>query len=154
MKLEQNRRQLLRGVLAAAAGLVMAGSVFAAFAQNQDATGKAGIQILKVPEDLVPGDGMRGEITGKVTGLASFKGYWVSIYSLGGGNWWVQPTEAEPLTPIGAGGEFSAEIHGGEEFAVFLVKDTFKPAAKVEQLPKLGGEVLARDRKKPEKGRK
>jgi hypothetical protein len=81
--------------------------------------------------------------------LKAFKGYKVVIYSKGGSSWWVQPTAASPLTDIGDDGEFSADIHGGTEYAALLVKESYSAKAQIESLPAKGGEVVDITKKKP-----
>jgi hypothetical protein len=151
MKVKQSRNLRALGVLAAGIGLVIAINGIAADASKERSSSKPKIEILKLPEGLVPGDEKKGEIKGKVSGLLQSKGYSVAIYARGGNLWWVQPTVDQPLTKIDSDGEFTANIHGGEDYAALLVKDTYKPAATCERLPEVKGEVLACARKKPEK---
>lgn len=143
------RRFMAPAFLAACASVLLCAPSMAGEAPKEGAAGKPTIKLLEVP-NIPPGPDGTAEITGKVTGLPSFKAYRVAIYSKGGDTWWAQPTAANPLTEIGEDGEFSADIRGGTEYAALLVKETYKPKAQLERLPVTGGEVLAITRKKPE----
>lgn len=66
----------------------------------------------------------------------------VVIFSLGD-VWYVQPYVAAPFTSIAEDGRFEAMIHLGSRYAVLLTKPTYQPPAKLNNLPAVGGEVLA-----------
>jgi len=155
MKIKHKMELLLCGVVATVALLLLAGSGNAADTPKDSSSTKPKIEILKVPAASVkPGTDDTGEIGGKVSGLSSFKGYQVVVYSKGGQTWYVQPNTSKAVLKIDDNGEFSADIYGGTEYAAFLVKDSYQPKATLSQLPVVGDGVLARDRKKPEKTEK
>ena len=155
MKIIKEMGLLRHGVFATAAVVLLAGSGFSADAPKDSSSTKPKIEILKVPAASVkPGTDDTGEISGQVSGLASFKGYQVVVYSKGGQTWYVQPNTSKAVLKIDDNGEFSADIYGGTEYAAFLVKDSYQPKATLSQLPVVGDGVLARDRKKPEKAEK
>lgn len=56
---------------------------------------------------------------------------------------YVQPWANAPLTDIEAGGRFEAAIHLGSQYAVLLVKASYRPPATTKVLPEVGGDVLA-----------
>jgi len=124
-----------------------------AFAQdnpNSAPSDKAKITIKEVPS-IPPGEGAMDDINGSVTvtnGKPS--DYKVVIYAYGD-KWYVQPTAAEPLTDIDEDGKWEAKTHGGLEYAVLLVKPSFKPPATCDTLPKVGPNILAVVKKKPKK---
>ena len=152
MKRIEQMGWLRRGAAATAAAVLLVGSGFSADAPNDGAPAKLKIEILKTPDPSVkPGTDVTGEIKGKVSGLPSLKGYQVVVYSKGGQTWYVQPDTKKPLIKIDDDGEFSADIYGGTEYGALLVKDSYQPKATLDQLPVVGGGVIARDRKKPEK---
>jgi hypothetical protein len=59
--------------------------------------------------------------------------------------WYVQPTVASPYTVIGSSGNWKTSTHPGAEYAALLVKSSFKPDPKTDNLPPVGGDVLAAD---------
>lgn len=56
--------------------------------------------------------------------------------------YWVQPFAERPYTELREN-SFEAEIHLGRRYYALLVKKSFRPAARLSQLPEVGGEVLA-----------
>ena len=59
----------------------------------------------------------------------------------------VQPLADAPLTDIGEGGTWKADIHGGAKYAVLLVKSSHKAEASLPAIPPIGTEILAVDEK-------
>jgi len=59
--------------------------------------------------------------------------------------WYVQPTVASPYTPIGENGKWQTTTHPGAQYAALLVESSFKPEARIDNLPAAGGEILAED---------
>jgi len=108
------------------------------------------VEFQKIP-DLPCGPSGTAELKGKITGLSSFSGVHVVIYSKCDGMYYVQPTVASPKTEIEDNGTFSADVHGAQEFVVLVVKDDYKPEAQMESLPGTGRNVLAVAKKRPEK---
>jgi len=51
------------------------------------------------------------------------------------------------LTDIGANGKWQTNTHRGFQYAALLVKKTYKAKARISLLPKVGGDVVAVDRK-------
>jgi hypothetical protein len=88
------------------------------------------------PDEMYP-------IAGKVTGAP--KDAKTVIYAFAGSKWWVQPWDYAPLTEIKSG-KFETETHPGTIYAVLLVKSSYKPAATLQRLPEVEGDVLARHR--------
>jgi hypothetical protein len=60
------------------------------------------------------------------------------------GVWWIQPLTAEPFTSIDAAGNWKSTIHLGVEYAALLVGSAYHPPSTTEQLPEVGGEIVAR----------
>lgn len=108
---------------------------------------KPAVKISSIPTNLPPGDGSTDDITGTVTGVKPGD-HKVVIYAYGD-KWYVQPYAASPLTDIAEDGKWEAKTHGGLEYAVLLVKPSFKPPAQAQSLPSVGGDVLAVAKKKP-----
>ena len=108
------------------------------------------IAITKIPS-IPPGATGLDEISGRVTGAK--EGDKVVIYSLGDG-YYIQPFKNDFFTDI-TDNRWSADIHGGYEYVVFLVrkpdlnnleKYATKLPAHIEVLPKIGGDILAMHR--------
>jgi hypothetical protein len=96
---------------------------------------------------LVPGVGegsnSQGDISGKVKGLARPGGYKIVIYAHTD-QWYVQPLANDPYTDIAADGTWSNWTHLGRRYAVLVVHPAYRPSAKIQVLPKVGGDVIAR----------
>jgi hypothetical protein len=103
-----------------------------------------------VPTDP-PGENTASEPIKGTVGGVNPQDYKVVIYARIGDKWWVQPTTAAPQTQIGNDGQWESETHGGTEFAVLLVKASYKSEATRETIPGVGGDVIAVAKKKPEK---
>ncbi len=105
-----------------------------------------GIEITLVPRyDRVGGPDSYEDIAGTVVGVdpeMASKNYAIVLY-VRTERWYVQPTLAEPLTPIDVDGSWSNWTHGGKKYAVLLVKSTYEPPGVVGQLPRVGKEVIA-----------
>ncbi|HVG38898.1 MAG TPA: hypothetical protein VM870_06400 [Pyrinomonadaceae bacterium] len=58
------------------------------------------------------------------------------------GTWWVQPTSDQPFTAIDPDSTWKSSIHLGTEYAALLVEPQYRPPAKTDVLPAVGGGVL------------
>jgi hypothetical protein len=96
---------------------------------------------------LQPGPDGTGRISGIVRG-SNLRECKVVAYAYGD-KWYVQPLAAAPDTKI-EDGKWSATTHGGTEYAVLLVKSSYKARSTLADLPEVTGDVLAVTRKKPE----
>lgn len=111
----------------------------------------AKITITAMPADEPSEALARTAIRGTVIGAP--KGSRVIVYALGD-VWYAQPWAAQPYTEI-RGGTWSARTHGGYGYAAFLVKppkpggNWFKPPARTETLPRIGGDIIAMARATP-----
>jgi hypothetical protein len=100
------------------------------------------IDFTQVP---VSGEGpdSRSDISGKVIGLPNPGGYKVVIYTHAD-QWYVQPLADDPYTDIAPDGRWSNWTHLGRRYAVLVVRPAYRPSAKTQALPKVGGDVIAR----------
>ncbi|HWC18929.1 MAG TPA: hypothetical protein VG498_18100, partial [Terriglobales bacterium] len=57
--------------------------------------------------------------------------------------WWVQPERAAPYTSIRSDSTWSASTHVGMEYAALLVDPSYHPPAAMDELPSIGGGVIA-----------
>lgn len=94
------------------------------------------------PYDPVGGTDSSATIAGKAS-VARPDDYRIVIYSLTLHTWYVQPTQAEPLTRIGADGKWEAEIHTGIRYAALLVERDYKPPGTTTTRPALLPGVVA-----------
>lgn len=60
--------------------------------------------------------------------------------------WYVEPYVNSPYTSIAEDGKWKNDTFLGYEYAVLLVKSSYKPPSKTRVLPQVGGEVLATER--------
>lgn len=60
------------------------------------------------------------------------------VYSRTGGLWWLQPRLSSPFTPILPDGVWRNEVHLATDYAALLVDSTYRPAAVLADLPKVG----------------
>ncbi len=97
------------------------------------------ISITHIPS-AGPGEDSFGDIRGIAHNVPARSR--VVIYSLGN-TWYVQPYADAPFTDINKNGQWSANIHGGYQFAALLVKPGYKPSSTIDTLPKVGGKILA-----------
>ena len=100
------------------------------------------IEFTQVPT-VGEGPDSRGDIAGKVTGLAKPGSYKLVIYAHID-QWYVQPLANAPLTDIATDGRWSNWTHLGRRYAVLVVRPEFRPIAKTQILPKVGAEVIAK----------
>jgi hypothetical protein len=122
--------------------------VTSALGADENNPAKPGITITEMPNSG-PGEGPLEPISGKVSGVKPDECK-VVIYAYGD-MWYVQPYANEPYTEIGKDLTWHGQSRGGYQFAALLVKPSFKPAATLRALPKVGGDVLAIAKEKPKK---
>jgi hypothetical protein len=103
------------------------------------------VEITGVPPAGQGGAGPTAEISGKASG-PDLRNLRIVVYAYAGDQWWVQPTAANPQTPIDAGsGKWVTDTHLGRTYAALLVRRSYKAPAATTSLPETGGDVLASD---------
>ena len=107
------------------------------------------ISITRVPEAEPPEGTFMGTIQGKVSGVSP-KDTRVVLYAHTDA-WYVQPNVASPFTEIDADGSWETEVHLAVEYAALLVDTSFRPHARMSELPPLGREVKAISRQRPKR---
>lgn len=104
-------------------------------------------QSVTVNFTLVPragaGPADEGDIAGRATGLDSWEDYRIVLYARTD-RWYVQPLVDDPFTLINADGSWSNWTHLGRRYAAVLVRSSFRPQARSQTLPPIGGDVIAR----------
>ena len=117
--------------------------VTAAFLSAQNTSPK--IAITGIPHAGQGGPGPTEEISGTASG-PNLRDLRVVIYAYAGGQWWVQPTVANPMTSVDASsGKWETDTHLGRNYAALLVRSSYKPPATSDSIPAVGGDVLATD---------
>lgn len=56
--------------------------------------------------------------------------------------WYIQPSAQAPLTPVEADGTWRTRTHFGSRYAVLVVEPGYRPPAKSEWTPPVGGAVI------------
>jgi hypothetical protein len=103
------------------------------------------VTISGIPPAGEGGPGRTEPISGTASG-PDLRNLRIVIYAYAGGQWWVQPTVASPLTPIDAGtGKWDTDTHLGRSYAALLVRSGYKAPATSDGLPEVGSSILARD---------
>lgn len=116
----------------------------AAFLGAQDSE-KPKVAITGVPPAGQGGPGPTAEISGTASG-PDLRNLRIVIYAYAGGQWWVQPTVANPMTSIdAASGKWETDTHLGRSYAALLVRRSYKAAATLDNVPAVAGDVLASD---------
>ena len=116
----------------------VAGAVLASALMLTSAT----VTITKAPS-AGQGADSRGNIEGTVEGLQNPETYKVVIYAHTD-RWYVQPEVDSAFTDIDAKGHWSNWTHLGGRYGVLVVRPSYKPAPRLQALPLVGGEVIAR----------
>src|SRR5438045_1197388 len=112
-------------------------------AQNTGAPPK--VAITGIPPAGQGGPGPTAEISGTASG-PDLRDLRIVIYAYAGGQWWVQPTAANPMTSIDpSSGKWENDTHLGRNYAALLVRRGYKPPATADSVPAVGGDVLATD---------
>ena len=82
-----------------------------------------------------------GAIEGRVKGAR--RGDRIVLFAQSGNFWWVQPLADQPFTEVHSDSRWKSSTHPGSAYAALLVDSGYLPPAKVHELPKQGGLVLA-----------
>jgi hypothetical protein len=100
------------------------------------------IEITTVPPSEPGGPDTRADIAGRVSGKLE-PGDKVLIYAYAYDNWHIQPI-AQALHPIGKNNTWSNWTHTGTSYAALVVRSGYQPRTRLDLLPRVGGDVLAR----------
>lgn len=109
-------------------------------AQRQDGA-EPYVELTTVPKADKGGTQSSGIIEGRVGGARP--GQQIVLYARSGA-WYVQPYADQPFTSIRADSTWANSTHLGTEYAALLVEMGYVPPTTTEQLPALGGGVVAR----------
>ena len=100
------------------------------------------IEITTIPPSEPGGPDTRADIAGRVSGKLEPEDK-VLIYAYAYDNWHIQPI-AHAMHPISADNTWSNWTHTGTSYAAFVVRSGYEPRIRLEVLPRVGGDVLAR----------
>jgi hypothetical protein len=100
------------------------------------------IAITQIPRyDPAGGPDTRADIGGKITGEL-LKGHSVIVYARADA-WYIQPVPYA-LHPIKPDNTWTSWTHTGSSYAALIVRNDYKPLTRLDVLPAVEGEVLAR----------
>jgi hypothetical protein len=99
------------------------------------------IEISQVPPADAGGPSRVEPIAGRVTGARA--GQRLVLFARSG-VWWIQPTSDAPFTVIRPDATWKSSIHLGTEYGALLVEPDYRPSARLNELPEVGGAVAAR----------
>jgi hypothetical protein len=108
--------------------------------RSQAAAVGPSVELTRVPEAAEGGPDRMAPIAGRARGVRP--GQRVVLYARSG-PWWVQPLAAQPFTALDADSNFDNTTHLGTEYAALLVEPGYKPPSRTDELPALGGGVVA-----------
>ncbi|MET0622227.1 MAG: histidine kinase dimerization/phosphoacceptor domain-containing protein [Pyrinomonadaceae bacterium] len=106
---------------------------------RQDA-GAPSVEFGGVPMAERGGTEKLDRIEGRVVGALG--GRRIVLYARSGA-WYVQPYADRPFTDIRPDSTWKNATHLGTEYAALLVEEGYKPPAQIDELPKVGGGVVA-----------
>jgi hypothetical protein len=128
----KNSIRLVVGILAVQLICLMPGA--------QESSGT--ITITEIPP-AGAGPDSQGNISGTIKGVEKPETFKIVLYAHT--DWWyVQPLADSPYTDIGTDGHWSSWTHLGQRYAVLLVTSSYRPPAKVQSLPSIGGMIVAK----------
>lgn len=98
------------------------------------------VHFTQVPRFAQGGPARLEPIAGRVVGARP--GQRIVLYARSG-DWWVQPLANEPFTAIAEDATWKNTTHLGTEYAALLVNADYRPPARADLLPVIGGSVIA-----------
>lgn len=98
------------------------------------------IEFARIPPQDVGGSVKMVAVEGKVVGAKT--GQQIVLFAKSG-QWFVQPFLSRPFTEIQADSSWQSTIHTGTEYAALLVEPDYRPPARTDELPAVGGGVIA-----------
>lgn len=114
--------------------------LFCGCARRRDGA-EPSVELTTIPKADKGGTQSSGIIEGRVVGARP--GQQVVLYAHSGA-WYVQPYADQPFTTIRADSTWTSTTHLGTEYAALLVEPEYGPPTVTEQLPAIGGGVVAR----------
>ena len=103
------------------------------------------VEFTRIAEAAEGGPDRMAPIAGRVKGARA--GQQIVLYARSG-PWWVQPLADQPFTVIRSDLSFESSTHLGLEYAALLVDPGYRPPSRTDELPSVGGGVVAVARSK------
>ena len=125
----------LKGILLLVACFLPAGGC-----RWRQAGGAPSVEFVSVPMAEQGGAEKLDDIAGRAVGARV--GQRIVLYARSGA-WYVQPYADRPFTAIRPDSTWKNSTHLGTEYAALLVEEGYDPPAKIDELPKAGGGVVA-----------
>ncbi|MET0650863.1 MAG: histidine kinase [Pyrinomonadaceae bacterium] len=126
---------LLKGLLLLVACVLPLGGC-----RGRQAGGAPSVEFSSVPMAEQGGTQKLDDIEGRVVGARD--GRRIVLYARSGA-WYVQPYADRPFTDIRPDSTWKNSTHLGTEYAALLVEEDYNPPAQIDELPKVGGGVVA-----------
>lgn len=104
------------------------------------AGGGPSVEFDRVPMAEQGGTESLGEIEGRVFGARPAQR--IVLYARSGA-WYVQPFVDRPFTAVRPDSTWKNSTHLGTDYAALLVEEGYSPAARIDELPRAGGGVVA-----------
>jgi signal transduction histidine kinase len=106
----------------------------------RQAGGEPSVEFSSVPLAEQGGTQKLDDIEGYVVGARG--GQRIVLYARSGA-WYVQPYVDRPFTAIRPDSTWKNSTHVGTEYAALLVEEDYNPPSQIDELPKVGGGVVA-----------
>lgn len=126
---------LLKGLL-----LLVACAIPLGGCRGRQAGDAPSVEFSGVPMAEQGGTQTLDDIAGRVVGARG--GQRIVLYARSGA-WYVQPYADRPFTAIRPDSTWKNSTHLGTEYAALLVEEGYNPPAQIDELPKVGGGVVA-----------
>jgi hypothetical protein len=120
--------------------LLLAALIVAAGCVAPRADDRPAVEFTRVPEASAGGPDKLDTIEGRVRNAKP--GQQLVLFAKAG-SWWVQPLADQPFTPIGADETWKSATHLGSDYAALLVEADYRPPPMMDDLPGVGGGVVA-----------
>jgi signal transduction histidine kinase len=129
-----DRRRWQRAILLVTCCLLLSGCR----ARHSDA--EPAIEFTRLPIADTGGTSRLGTIEGRA--IDARPGQRIVLFARSGA-WYVQPFANQPFTTIQPDSSWKSQTHLGTEYAALLVGPEYRPPAKIDVLPRGGGDVVA-----------
>lgn len=121
--------------------MLLVGCAMLSACRAQGTSPAPSIEISQIPPADAGGPNKVETIAGRVSGVRA--GQRLVLFAKSG-VWWVQPTVNQPFTSVQPDATWQNAIHLGTEYAALLVEAGYRPPATLDELPAVGGDVVAK----------
>lgn len=109
---------------------------------RKPAAPKPEIRFTEIPFAGLGGEERLASVRGQAWGAT--KEHRIVLFAKSG-IWWIQPFATKPFTAIRQNTTWENITHVGTEYAALLVKSSYVPPTQLQDLPEVGGDILARE---------